>query len=185
MLITLSGKTCSGKNSILEELKRLGYSAIVTYTTRPIRIGEIDGITYHYISEKEFKKKIGDGFFLEYKAYHTTEGIWYYGSAKEDYLDDGRDKVIILTPSGVGGLMNQGNIVFRSFYIYSDFDTIRKRLDRRGDNEIEATRRLNADNIDFVGFENVADHIIYNQIDGVTPEQLAMEIVKYVRGEKL
>ena len=57
-MILLCGKTCSGKTVIRKELVKMGLKSIVTYTTRPIRDGEIEDVTYHYISKEEFLKKI-------------------------------------------------------------------------------------------------------------------------------
>ena len=57
-MIFIAGKTCSGKTRIVSELcKKFGYKKIVTYTTRPIRDKEVDGVDYHFISEEEFEKK--------------------------------------------------------------------------------------------------------------------------------
>ena len=54
MLTFIMGKTCSGKTRIVEELcKKYGYHKLVTYTTRPMRKAERDGVDYHFISAKE------------------------------------------------------------------------------------------------------------------------------------
>ena len=85
MLTFIMGKTCSGKTRIVEELcKKYGYHKLVTYTTRPMRKAERDGVDYHFISAKEFMDKINMRFFAEYKQYDTNDGIWLYGVAKSD-----------------------------------------------------------------------------------------------------
>ena len=70
MSICLIGKSCSGKDTVTKELISMGYEKIITYTTRPQRNGEIDGIHYHFISEKLFKKMIEDIelSFLKFKS---------------------------------------------------------------------------------------------------------------------
>lgn len=89
-MLVLIGKSTSGKDTIKNELiNKYGFHSIVTYTTRPIRNGEVPDVTYHYISDEEFKKKIEDGFFAEYKTYlakinEDTYEKWYYGTALED-----------------------------------------------------------------------------------------------------
>ena len=35
--MVLIGKSCSGKDTVVKELKKMGYESIVTYTTRPMR----------------------------------------------------------------------------------------------------------------------------------------------------
>ena len=104
-MIVLLGKTCSGKDTILNKLvKDYGYFKLTTYTTRPMRKGEIQDKTYHFVSEEEFLDKLNSEFFLEHKKYETAEGEWYYGSAKEDYENGDNNSVIILTPSGFEAL---------------------------------------------------------------------------------
>ena len=68
-LLVLMGKSCSGKDTIANELVKYGYEKFVSYTTRPMRDDEIQDQTYHFISEDEFISKINDGFFLEYRKY--------------------------------------------------------------------------------------------------------------------
>ena len=73
MLTIIIGKTCSGKSSIVKELRKYGFHSILTTTTRPIRNGETQDVDYHFISEKEFLKKVEQNFFTEYKAYTTLQ----------------------------------------------------------------------------------------------------------------
>ena len=50
-MLILIGKTASGKDTILNQLvKKHGYKKIVTYTSRPMRKGEKQDVTYHFIS---------------------------------------------------------------------------------------------------------------------------------------
>ena len=79
------GKTASGKDKTVNELtSRYNFNKIITYTTRPMRKSEKQNITYHFISEDDFKQKIDDNFFAEWKTYNTEFGVWYYGTALED-----------------------------------------------------------------------------------------------------
>lgn len=162
MLIVLIGKTASGKTTIADFLSQnYGYKNIVTFTTRPIRKGEVDGYTYHFISEEEFDKKIDEGYFLEYKTYTVADGsIWYYGSLKQEFYND-EDSVIILTPDGYEDFL-KFNIPHKSIYIYANMSTIKERLIKRGDNKAEAQRRMEHDNEDFKNLHEKVDHIVYN-----------------------
>lgn len=178
-MIILIGKTASGKTLIREELIRRGYSGIITYTNRPIRKGEKQDVTYHFISEEEFKQKINDNFFAEYKTYDTVFGKWYYGSALED-LENGADKsVIILTPDGYRDVIDKLSKKPISIYIYANNSTIKKRLKKRGDNKDEAQRRIEHDNEDFKDVENMVDKIVYNN-DGTNINDVVDKILKYV-----
>ena len=99
-ILILIGKTSSGKTLIKEKLIEKGFSGITTHTSRPMRNGEKQDITYHFISEKECRQKIDEGFFAEWKTYITEFGIWYYGTALEDLEKADEKSIIILTPDG-------------------------------------------------------------------------------------
>lgn len=167
-MIILLGKTASGKDTILNRLaENYSYKKLITYTTRSMRKGEIQDKTYHFISDEEFLKKKEEGFFLECNEFNTVDGIWRYGSAKEDYLNATDDTVIILTPSGLSALKvyiarQKVDIDIIPIYIYANNNTIEKRLKKRGDKKEEADRRIKADNVDFDGVQNVVDRIFYN-----------------------
>ena len=59
------GKTCSGKNAVVSELVKRGWSQIVTYTTRPRRRGEIEGREYHFLTDEEFESISQDNTALK------------------------------------------------------------------------------------------------------------------------
>ena len=165
-ILTISGKSASGKNFAARKLEEYGYKTIVTYTTRPKRKGEKQDITYHFISDEEFKQKIDEGFFAEWKSYITNEGIWYYGSSLEDIESADDRSVIILTPQGYRDIKEKfpdKNIT--CIYLYENIDTMRKRLSKRGDDPKEVERRIKSDLEDFKNFESESDKIVYNNFD--------------------
>lgn len=127
-----------------------------------MRKDEKKDITYHFISEQDFKQKIKEGFFAEWKSYNTEFGTWYYGSALEDLNNADDNSVIILTPEGYRDVKNKLKKKPVVIYIYANNTTIKTRLIKRKDDEKEACRRLKQDNEDFKGFENEVDKIIYN-----------------------
>ena len=163
IILILVGKTASGKDSIINELvAKHGYKKIITYTSRPMRKGEKQDITYHFVSEDDFKQKIENNFFAEWKTYNTEFDVWYYGTAIEDLENAEDNSVIILTPDGVRDVLPKLSNKPKVFYIYANNLTIKKRLISRGDDKTEAERRLLHDNEDFKGVENKVDKIVFN-----------------------
>ena len=65
-MIVLVGESASGKSSIERELIALGFNKIVTYTTRPMRKEDVDGETYHFITEDHFNYMIEKDLFAEH-----------------------------------------------------------------------------------------------------------------------
>ena len=164
-MLILIGKTASGKNLVRDQLvEKYHFSPIITYTTRPMRKNEKQDVTYHFISDEEFRRKIDEGFFAEWKSYITNEGVWYYGTALEDCINATDNDVIILTPDGVRDLKKNGvNAI--TIYLYSNLNTIKHRLEFRGDDLNEVERRISSDIKDFKDAEMLADRIVYNNLN--------------------
>lgn len=77
-LLVLMGKSCSGKDTIANELvNKHGYENFVSYTTRPMRDGEVQDQTYHLFQRMNSLAN-NDGFSLNIEniflqvAYGTT-----------------------------------------------------------------------------------------------------------------
>lgn len=169
-MILLVGKSASGKDTIKKELIKLGYNSIVTYTTRPPRLGEVDGIAYHFITKEDFLAKESDGFFAETTSYNVASGeTWYYGSAIKDLTDN---KVMIANPEGLRQIKKISSLNPIAFYLMADEETIWNRLRQRGDDAAEARRRLNADDMDFAGIVNDVEFCLKNDL-GIKPENMA------------
>lgn len=187
MLTIIMGKACSGKNAVVDELKKNGFKQIVTYTSRPRRRGERDGREYHYISQEEFADKMKSGFFAETKSYDVGGKEWWYGSPVDEIVDASRDDknyVIILTPKGVSDVLSILNNHFsdcktKVIYLYANQSTIFKRLKQRKDKNDTIQRRMDADNRDFRYATDIANHIVYNN-DGENIGNVAKRIIKHV-----
>lgn len=175
-MIVLCGKTASGKDTIKKILTSFGMKSVVTYTTRPPRAGEIDGVHYHFITQQDFMSKKESGFFLETTSYKVASGeTWFYGTAKDSLKDN---SVIIMNPDGVK-VVKGATIV----YILADEEITWNRLRQRGDTPEEARRRLNADDEDFKNIDRYYDFAIRN--DGNIPaEEIARMIYHFAASNK-
>jgi guanylate kinase len=177
-MLIITGRSCSGKDTIVNELIKSGYTRIVTFTTRSMRDKEVDGITYHFVGIEEFLTKYIDGFFLEARYYNTESGVWYYGSSISSYENAKDNSVCILTPSGLRKL-RENFIPFTSFMIEISDNEILKRQELRGDNatdkkRLESERRFKADKLDFANIDGLIDFTIRNE--NRSAEDVAKEI---------
>ena len=80
-LIIISGPSGVGKDSVINRIQSVDskISLAISVTTRKMRLGEKDGVNYHFLSRENFEKKIANSEFLEYTDY---SGI-YYGTLKK------------------------------------------------------------------------------------------------------
>lgn len=183
MIYVLIGKSCAGKDYIASKLTNFGLKRVVTYTTRPKRKNEKEGVNYHYIPRQEFEVLISSGFFAEWRSYDTVDGLWYYGSSVDSY-DTDEDRFIILNPEGfrqIKKILSEDMV--KSIYVYSNIKTIRNRLKKRGDKKEEVERRIEHDLIDFKGLENEVDKIVYNNEDNDINDVVS-KILSYIEENK-
>ena len=87
MIYVVCGMRGSGKdtlvNAILEKYPDR-FVREVGYTTRPIRPGEVDGKTYHFVTESpENTENI-----FAYREYNTCNGTWHYWHKKIETKKD-------------------------------------------------------------------------------------------------
>jgi len=92
LLMVVSSPSGAGKTTLCTRLRAeypsLGFS--VSYTTRPPRPGETDGVEYNFVDQPRFQEMIARDDFAEYAMVHGN----MYGTAAQrvaDAIEDGRD----------------------------------------------------------------------------------------------
>ncbi|MDD3141186.1 MAG: guanylate kinase [Lachnospiraceae bacterium] len=178
-MICIIGKSASGKTLLVERLIQNGYKKAVTYTTRPMRPGEVEGVDYFFISKEDFEKKVSEGFFAEYYDF-TKEGRdgWMYGSSKESYLQADNKTIIILTPRGVQAVRESG-VPLKVIYLKVSKKCRFNASLLRQDNIEEVKRRIEKDEIDFADAESLSDLVINNDHFELNPIKLSRLVEKY------
>ncbi|MEE3494768.1 MAG: guanylate kinase [Butyrivibrio sp.] len=158
-IFLLMGKSSSGKDTIYRELiktKELGLKKIVSYTTRPMREGETDGVQYLFKNEEEYKLLKADNKIIEERAYETKCGIWRYFTADDGQIDlnDGNYLIIGTLESYcyIRDYFGKDNVV--PIYIDTDSGIRLKRAMHREEKQEnprydEMCRRFLADEEDF------------------------------------
>ena len=171
-MIALIAPTACGKDTIKKELVKLGYDSVVTTTTRPMRDGEVQDISYHFIDKSQFRRFKEQGFFAETTSYNTVHGTWYYGTQLKD-LENNENKVIILNPDGIKSISEKIDMSkWLVVHITCPENIMKVRLHKRGDNIDEVARRIEADRKDFRNINRFVDVEIENN-GSKTPEQIA------------
>ena len=142
-LFIVSAPSGAGKTTVVNELiRRVGpkytLERLVTYTSKTPRIGEVDGKDYYFVTESEFKKRAGKGFFLEYS---TAYGA-YYGTPRSvlQQLAFGRSYLLIIDRVGAQQVSKLVNGVELIWLYTADIQVLRSRLKDRG---TESTEQMN------------------------------------------
>ena len=133
-LIVISGPTCAGKGTICRELlsRNNNIWRSISYTSRPIRGNEVNGVDYYFVTKEEFEEKIQNGEMLEYAQVHYND---YYGTPKshiKEKLDAGIDVILEIDIQGAIQIKEKVNEAIFIFILAPSMEEIRNRLIKRG-----------------------------------------------------
>ncbi|WP_297132233.1 guanylate kinase [Terrisporobacter sp.] len=158
-IFCLMGKSSSGKDTIFKELKDdrdLNLKPIISYTTRPKRVSETQGIEYFFIAKDKLDELEKDNKVIEKRVYHTVHGDWYYCTINDGQIDlDRNDYLLITTLESYKSLRDYyGNDKVHPLYVdIEDGIRLERALQREkkqaNPNYNELCRRFLADNKDF------------------------------------
>ena len=147
LIFVISGPSGSWKTTIIKKL--LSFKGIknlrktISFTTRPKRLGEKDGIDYDFITHKEFKDKIKNNEILEYTKFID---FYYCTSIKrlKDIIDKVKDALLCLDTRGAFNLKKiykDRSILI--FILPPSKNALKLRLNfRRREEQSELERRL-------------------------------------------
>lgn len=176
-LFIISAPSGAGKTTILKEvLKDLpALSFSVSHTTRPPRVGEVDGQAYHFINKNDFRRMRDAGDFLEWAEVHAN----LYGTSLktvQEQLQKGTDVILDIDVQGANQLRDAKEVNPVTIFIAPpSIEELKRRLtDRATDNQ--ETIRLRIENaVSEMDSINLYDHLIVN--DNLAE---AIEMVKAV-----
>lgn len=105
ILFVISAPSGAGKTSLCREVidifPRLSHS--VSYTTRPMRAGEREGVDYHFVTRPVFDRMVAEGAFAEWAEVHGN----CYGTSLatlQRALDAGTDILLDIDYQGAAQL---------------------------------------------------------------------------------
>lgn len=173
-MMILVGPSASGKTEVAQVLiEKFDMEKMVTYTTRPMRVGEVNHVSYHFISKEEFLELKNNDEFVETALYNGN----FYGTRKCDVKPQ---KIVILEPSGLKIFKEKMKDKVTSFYLIASENIRRGRMRRRQDSEEEINKRLINDRLVFNNVEGV-DYYIDNE--DININELAKKIYNIYKGE--
>lgn len=154
-VIILTGKSCVGKDGVKNKLiNNYNYNDIVSYTSRPMRVNETEGVDYHFVNRNQFEDMIADEKMIEYRTYDTLfnniPDTWYYGLKKEN-LSFNNKYVVILDLDGVENFIKYygRENCFIVYMCCPKNERERRAIERGSFDKTEWNRRLIADDKDF------------------------------------
>jgi guanylate kinase len=144
LLIIVSAPSGAGKTTLVErlveQLPDLKLSR--SYTSRPARDGEIDGVDYNFVTRERFDAMVAAGAFLEWADVFGN----FYGTSAADterVLAAGCDLVLVIDVQGARQVRQSGFESTAVFVMPPSFEVLERRLRGRSkDSEAAIQRRL-------------------------------------------
>ena len=173
LVIVISGPSGSGKSTVIntlceaDETLQLSVSA----TTRKPRLGEVDGVDYHFLSKTEFEKYIQQDRFLEWAEYGDNR----YGTLKSEIAaarKAGKDAILEIEVEGSLQIRAQEQDLIPArilliFILPPSFATLEERLRRRQtESERELKQRLDIAKFEILQIQNY-DYWVSNPEDAI------------------
>jgi guanylate kinase len=142
LLFIVSAPSGAGKTTLVERLAdetaRLRMSR--SYTSRPAREGEIDGVDYNFVSRAAFEQMVSRGEFLEWAEVFGN----LYGTCAADtdrLLASGCDVVLVIDVQGARKIRQRGIESTTVFVMPPSFEVLEQRLRGRSQDPEEAIQR--------------------------------------------
>ena len=165
-LYIITGPSGVGKTTVAMELlkRRSTLKKVVTCTTRPIREGETDSMSYHFLSRETFQKLIDEGSMFEWDEHYDN----LYGSRRSDVtalMEAGYDVLFVVDVAGAKTIKQTNPHAVLLFVEAENVDELLSRIAKRDKDTTAGLEERKAAIEREMTFAASADHRIVNRQD--------------------
>lgn len=102
-IIVLLGASATGKDTVAKHIsEKYNIPIAISYTTRPMRSNETQGVEYYFISDDEMHEKFKNGEVIEHTSYYIqSEDVSYTYANVVGEFEKGDYILTILNPHGL------------------------------------------------------------------------------------
>jgi guanylate kinase len=164
LMLVLASPSGTGKSTLSERLRRDDPTVTfsVSWTTRPARGEEVDGVHYTFVSKELFREQRAAGQFLEWAEVHDH----YYGSPRAEVmarLEAGLDVLFDIDWQGAQQLAESAPAdVVRVFILPPSMAELKRRLEGRGTDAPEVIKRRLSNAYSEIARAETFDYVLLN-----------------------
>jgi len=185
-LFIVAAPSGAGKTTLVRALLKSDarIKLSISYTTRPPRSGETDGVDYHFVNEEHFLSMMKAGDFLESARVHGC----YYGTSQvwaENVMRQGDDLLLEIDWQGAAQVRKIFPNAVSIFILPPSEDALRERLNKRGQDSDEVIARRLANAHEEIQHVAEFDYVIINTVfDDALRDLQAIFLTQRLRVEK-
>lgn len=162
-LFTVSAPSGAGKTSLVEALDQRCQSlqVSVSHTTRSMRPGELDGVSYHFVTEAAFTEMLSRSAFLEHARVFDN----YYGTSEDwvaQQLKAGMDVILEIDWQGAQQIKRLRPESVSIFILPPSRQALRHRLTQRGQDDEGVIAQRMDQAVEEISHYPEADYIVVN-----------------------
>ena len=162
-LFIVAAPSGAGKTSLVSALLRhdAHIQLSISFTTRPPRPGEVDGVNYHFVDEPTFMKKLEAGDFLESARVHGN----HYGTCSQQVnnaLTAGQDVLLEIDWQGAEQVRRLFPQAISIFILPPSLEELKNRLETRAQDAQHIIERRIANAREEVAHISEFDYVIIN-----------------------
>jgi len=184
-LFIIAAPSGAGKTSLVRALVASSRNIVVSisYTTRPRRPGESDGVDYHFVDQDTFRKLVQAGDFLEYAQVFDH----YYGTSRSQVskqLDKGLDVILEIDWQGAQQVRRAMANTVSIFILPPSRQALEQRLISRKQDSEEVVKRRLQDAMTEISHYDEFDHVVVNDDFDTTLKEMLAIINAPLKGKK-
>lgn len=173
LLFVVAAASGTGKTSLVKALLPQidGLTVSISHTTRAMRVGEQDGVHYHFVTVEQFIQQINASGFIEHAEVFGN----YYGTSQAAVmaqLQAGQDVLLEIDCQGAAQVRRLFPDSVQIFIVPPTRAALRERLSNRGQDSDEVIERRLAGSLAEIQQHVSFDYIVVNDQFEVALEQL-------------
>ena len=182
-LFVVSAPSGTGKTTVVERLVQIVPDLALSrsYTSRPARAGETNGVDYNFVTRSRFEEMVAAGEFLEWADVFGN----LYGTCATDTeqrLAQGHDVVLVIDVQGARQVRQRCRGTVGIFVMPPSFDVLERRLRGRSkDSEEAMQRRLQTARNEVASFREYEYVIVNDELEACVDRLRAIVLATRAR----